>query len=158
MLTHNQLKSELHYDPSTGVFTWILCHHKSRIGKPAGTSWNGYIYVTAGGRRYPAHRLAWFYVYGHWPELPLDHENDIKTDNRISNLRQATFAQNAASQPLRKCNTTGFKGVSRAGKRWVAQATYNKRTHYLGRFDSPQEANAAYNTFAKASHGVFFHE
>jgi hypothetical protein len=61
---------------------------------PLGTSNGfGYLRITVLGKSYYAHRLAWFYMNGEWPDQ-IDHINGIKSDNRIENLRNVTVQQN----------------------------------------------------------------
>jgi len=42
-------------------------------------------------------------------------------------------------------NTTGYRGVFKNGKRFVAQIKVNKKQTYLGRYDTPKEAAVAYD-------------
>ena len=61
----------------------------ARVGDIAGCLVKtGYRQIKIGNTAYLAHRLAWFYVYGEWPEQ-LDHINRIKTDNRLDNIEEA---------------------------------------------------------------------
>ena len=95
-----------------------------------------------------------FYIYMHQEVLDLpdndkripDHINKNSLDNRRSNLRPATYIQNGMNSGLRKNNTSGFKGVSwdkRKGK-WKAAIMHNRKTKFLGYFDTPEEGHAAY--------------
>lgn len=89
-LTQAELKRKLHYDPDTGIFTWKVFSPGITIGKVAGAISSGYIRIKVHPSLQYAHRLAWLYVYGYFPEHGTDHINGIKTDNRIANLREAT--------------------------------------------------------------------
>lgn len=94
-LTVEEVRRLLNYDPDTGVFTWLRpTSTRTRAGQKAGRINNGYVSIRIHGREYGAHRLAWFYVYGVWPENDIDHINRNRSDNRIVNLRAATRAQN----------------------------------------------------------------
>jgi len=104
---------------------------------------------------YYAHRLAWLYVHGKWPPAEIDHKDCDPANNRISNLRLATHAQNAANAHLRRTSTSGLKGAYRHQKKWLAQITYNGRRIYLGVFDTDKEAHAAYVAASKDLHGSF---
>ena len=78
----------------------------------------------------------------------VDHANGNTADNRRSNLRNATATQNMGNTKMRSTNTSGFKGVTRSGSRWLAQIKYEGTPHRLGRFDNPEEAARAYDDAA----------
>jgi len=141
MITHDQLKELVHYDPETGVFYAKRTYKKWIAGRPVGTTRNtGYKQLCLFGKVYLAHRVAWFYVHGAWPTHGLDHINRDRGDNRIANLREATQAQNHQ-------NRSGVRGFSRSAaksERWVAQICVNKKTVNLGSFATQEEARAAY--------------
>ena len=92
-----------------------------------------------------AHRLAWLYHYGQWPNGDLDHINEVKDDNRISNLREATRAQNMQNVRRHKHNTSGYKGVSWMPDRhkWRAYIFVNYKQQHIGLYNSPEEARDA---------------
>jgi hypothetical protein len=85
------LREQLSYDPVSGVFVWLNdrgFNPRSKAGTQAGTVLpTGYRLIRVDGYRYLAHRLAWFYVHGVWPSGEIDHLNQQKDDNAISNLR-----------------------------------------------------------------------
>ncbi len=86
----------------------------------------------------------------------VDHINQQTLDNRRSNLRLATNAQNQQNQSLSKNNKSGYKGVYRNPKgRWIAQIRENGKSRYLGSFVSPLEAAHAYDTAALRLFGEF---
>ena len=60
------------------------------------------------------HQMVWALAYGRWP-TQIDHENGIRTDNRIGNLREVTAAENRANYVgrWRPNAVTGLPGVSR---------------------------------------------
>ena len=147
MLTQSRLKEVLHYDPDTGVLVWITqLGSRAKIGSEAGS-------VTKQGRtyyrlimidkhHYYAHRLAWLYVHGEFPEKHIDHEDGNGLNNRIKNLRDVDRVDNSKNQRLSKRNKSGFIGVSfhnPAGK-WVADIRVNGKTKYLGIFAEIDDA------------------
>jgi hypothetical protein len=146
-LSHARLLEMLAYDANTGIFTWRIRPHKhgAKVGDIAGSRTQRYCRVSINGYRYPAHRLAWFYVHGEWPENELDHRLRISTDNRLSELRPATRSQNAINRGLNKNNTSGAKGVrwNIQAKRWLAFITKDGRKFHLGGFKNFNEAVAA---------------
>lgn len=95
MLTQDRLRELLHYDPDTGVFTNIKPRHRVKVGDIAGSnSGKGYLQIQIDQKRYSAHRLAWLYTYGRFPEEFIDHINGNPSDNRIVNLREVTQREN----------------------------------------------------------------
>lgn len=85
----------------------------------------------------------------------VDHINHNGLDNRKSNLRLCTHMQNTFNQVIRKSNTSGFKGVHKKRDKWVAQIRGNGGRHYLGNFETKEEAAMAYNMAATELHGEF---
>jgi hypothetical protein len=163
--TADEIRALLDYDPLTGAFTWRHREGESRgaryfntrfAGKPAGTvSSDGYLMILLGGIPRSAHRLAWLVVTGNWPETEIDHRDVDKLNNRFDNLRLATRSQNNANRPAQRNNKTGFKGVSRNKNKFVAMIKVDGRPRWLGSFDTPQEAHAAYFKTAQERHGSF---
>jgi hypothetical protein len=87
----------------------------------------------------------------------IDHRNTIRSDNRWKNLRAVTRTQNNANLPRLKSNTSGFKGVyfCQNTSRWRARVHMHNKMMCLGRFDTPEEAHAAYAVAAKKYFGEF---
>ena len=147
MITQQRLREMLHYDAETGVFTWRIKRTAGvKPGDKAGCSNSlGYIIIGLTGRRYRAHRLAWLYVHGVWPEQSIDHANGITGDNRMINLREATSSENRQNIITVKTNTSGFTGVTqRKNERWEASIKINYKTIHLGSYASPESAYHAY--------------
>lgn len=94
ILTAQEVRRLLSYDAETGCFRWNESRGRVIAGEKAGRVNHGYISIRVCGREHGAHRLAWLYVHGAWPEGDIDHINRDRSDNRIANLRQATRAQN----------------------------------------------------------------
>lgn len=80
------------------------------------------------------------------PKLDVDHIGGIETryDNRKSNLRICTHAENMMNVPP-KSNLTksGVPGVYFDHGKWVARISENNNEHYLGRYDNKEDAIAA---------------
>jgi hypothetical protein len=153
-LTLELVKELIDYNPETGVFIWKerdikfftptkkrTAEHIMKIwnskwaGKEAFTSDNGEGYLTGAILCLPvkAHRLAWFYMTGEWPEY-IDHENGNRSDNRFSNLRNVSKAENARNQKRHVTNTSGVTGVSWKEnlKCWIARIYVSAERIYLG--------------------------
>lgn len=152
-MTQERLKELLDYDPETGAFRWRVANSRAvKVGQVAGCiKSDGYAGITVDGRRYMAHRIAWFYVYGQFPKHYIDHKNHIRSDNRLYNLREATPSESAAH---RGCWRNGLKGCHLNG-RWQARIRKNSKHIHLGYFDTEQEAHEAYMKAAKELFGEF---
>ena len=148
-LTASRLRQVLSYDKKTGLFTWIeRPNRRIAIGTTAGSvnRW-GYVAIRVDGERYMAHRLAWLWVHGWWPELEIDHINGNRSDNRWANLRTCTAAENRQNQRASRCgNSSGLLGVSWNSRlrRWVSQISVNGKHRYLGLFDTKEAAHTEY--------------
>ena len=160
-LTQERLRQLFYYDPDTGVFTRLVTvnSNKAKAGDIAGCrSGDGrYLEIKVDGVPYGAHRLAWLYATGAWPTGDVDHRNNIGTDNRWSNLREATRCRNMYNARKHIDNRTGFKGVTfnKRARKWIAQISANNRRIYLGRFNDPVSAARAYDAAAIKHHGEF---
>ncbi len=147
MITQDYLKSILSYNRKTGLFLWLVGRSGTNgCGSVAGTLMKkGYIHITINGRLYFAHRLAWLYVYGYFPENGVDHINRIRHDNRIANLREVSQQCNVRNACVNSRNTSGVKGVSwdkRTGK-WYSQIAVDGKDINLGRYDDFVDSVAA---------------
>lgn len=145
-LTADRLRLVLNYDPGTGVFTWRertgRGARNDRTGCVAGTPHkDGYLAITVDGRKYLAHRLAWFHVYGRWPADETDHRNRVRSDNRIDNLREGTrsFNQQNRTPAATHPGVDFHKGTGK----WRARVGLNGRSHLVGYFEDPEAASAA---------------
>lgn len=152
-ISSDDVREHLSYDPSTGKFWW-----KDEAGTITG---HGYRYIKVKGKARLAHRLAWLFYYGVEPPGLVDHINGDRLDNRIENLRIATYSQNGANAKRHSRNTSGLKGASKVLKkgvwtgRWQASITYRNRQINLGYFDTREEAHQAYLSAARKLQGQF---
>ncbi len=156
-MTQSELKSLLHYDQDTGIFTW-----KSNIGHVKQNSTAGsvskrqYYVIGINKKLWLAHRLAWFYVYGYWPKI-VDHINGNTIDNRISNLREASSIQNGYNQKINKNNKTGCKNVywCKSKKRWIVKIKVNGHSKYIGCFKELELADLIAKEARNKYHHIF---
>jgi hypothetical protein len=117
-----------------------------KVGDVAGSlDGEGYLLIMVQSRLYRAHRLAWLYVYGTWPEGQLDHINRNRSDNRISNLREVTNKQNHQNRSKPSNNTSGHPGVSwhKRDSKWLSSIRHNYKKTHLGYFTNIEDAIAA---------------
>jgi len=142
-----------HFNSDRDHKIWNTKHSLSEIRNP---DKRGYLYLNLNGKRYPLHKLAWLYVYGHYPNV-VDHKNRKVNDNRIENLRVASNADNVRNQSLKKSNTSGFKGVhfSKQKNKWIANIRTDTGRVHLGFFSCKLEAAKAYDNAAYKYHGEF---
>jgi hypothetical protein len=160
----DRLQEVLNYDPETGWFTWrVKRPYGRKPGDRAGSvTVQGYRRINIDGRSYTASHLAWFYFYGEMPEdgEVIDYKNLDKDDNRIENLRIATYSENSRNIARRCNNSTGFKGVSvfnseRNLKKFRSTITVDGKRIHLGQFATPEEAFEAYRKKTEELHGEF---
>lgn len=154
-LTVERLRECLHYNEAEGVFTWkVKAARNTVIGSVAGCFSPGSpVRIRIDGKCYRAHRLAWLYVHGAWPTGVIDHKNGSNRANGIANLRDTSNKVN--SQNMRKAHAdsrTGLLGVVRRNGGYVAQIYVNGRGLYLGKYETPELASAAYVTAKRVLH------
>lgn len=157
-LTAERLRALLHYEPSTGLWTWLIRPSQSvKVGDLAGCiNKQGYREIVIQGKHYGSNRLAFLYMTGEWPDVLIDHEDTQRSNDRWSNLRIATRSQNNANSNHRK-NQLGFKGIrldKRSGK-FHARLRKDGIVISLGYYATPEAAHAAYVEAAKLHHGEF---
>lgn len=144
-LSQEFLKSILHYDEETGLFTWLVNRHSNKVaGAIAGSPKDGYLVIHIERQNHRAHILAWLYVYGEYPQ-EIDHKDRDKTNNQLANLRQTTRSLNAQNRNPQSRNTSGVAGVSfsKRSKKWISQITSHGKSYYLGSFHDLDKAVSA---------------
>ena len=149
-LTHGELTKILSYNKDTGIFIWNekICRNVV-VSKIAGcrNKKHGYIEISIRGNSYKAHRLAWFYVHGIWPENLIDHKDNIRHHNWISNLRESNHslnAQNHKKPNITNRSTSNIPGVKYRAerKKWRVSLTINKKETYFGHYNTQLEAES----------------
>jgi len=127
------LRKELEYNPSTGEWKWKISKQKVRLGMRAGSAfYNGGLryQIFYRGKNYQAGPLAWFYVKGEWPKGDIDHIDHNPLNNRWSNLRDVTHAENLRNSHRAR------DGVYRNGGGWQ----FNIDGKYAGWAKTEEEA------------------
>jgi citrate synthase len=145
MLTQSSLKENLHYNKTTGCFTRLS------NGKIAGClDKDGYVIIKINKKNMKAHRLAWLYVHGEFPEEQIDHINRDRSDNRIENLRCVSAQENSYNKS--KYSNSGYcVGVTWSGtsNKWHSRISVDKKEIHLGYFELYSDAlNARKNAEA----------
>lgn len=156
MLTAEQVRHVLDYNPDTGVFHWTDNASYQARCREIGTKNNGYVVIRVNNKRYKAHRLAWLYVHGKWPDNDIDHINGVRDDNRISNLRDVSRSVNSQNERKARPNnkSCGLLGATwhKRTKRWRAQICIQGKKKHLGYYKTPEQAHAAYLEAKRQQH------
>lgn len=138
LLTAEVLRKILHYDPETGVFIRKVRCGPSLAGTVAGWKHpNGYVDIKVKNQTERAHRLAWLYMTGKFPNEHIDHIDGNRANNRFSNLRAATNSENQQNRHrLHRRNTSGVTGVAwnPATLTWQVTIAVDGRRRHLGTF------------------------
>jgi hypothetical protein len=148
-ITHSELVQLFVYDNESGALYW------RHSGRKAGTNYHGYLKVCVHGKRYYAHRIVWNLVTGRWPDKSIDHADLNRSNNKFGNLREVSHSLNMRNCRVRSHNKCGLKGSSPKGNKFRAQISIDGRTKFIGTFNSPEEAHAAYLATAKRMFGDF---
>ena len=170
LISIDYLKECVEYDHITGILKWKhrpVYHFKEEkyqqswnkkyANTNAGSLNKDYIVVVINYKKYKAQNIGYALFYGYWPSNILDHKNEIKSDNKIDNLRVASTAKNSMNTSIRASNKSGYKGVcwdTRAGK-WRASITKDYKHIGLGFFLDKEDAHKAYCQAADRLFGEF---
>jgi len=162
MITKEELLEELLYDKELGKFFWKNKQRNAKQWSEAG-SFNDRWYKRIGikNKYYYVHRLVWLCETGSFPIGIIDHKNRDKTDNRFSNLRVVSFAENAQNivNPHGK-SKSGLRGVDydERYKKYRVRIIVDGRTILIGFFDDSESARLAYLSAKKKFHPSFYSE
>ena len=155
------LRQLLRYEPDTGKLYWRtrtpdMFNEGKRSFEHSCNQWNsrfarkeaftadngqGYKQGCLFGKPYKAHRIIWAIVHGEWVD-EVDHVNGVRSDNRITNLRDGSNGENRKNLRLPLANTSGVMGVSwvKNIKKWQAYINADNQRIGLGYFENFDEA------------------
>lgn len=154
--SREELVQHLSYSPDTGEFWWLSSGKGRLLDRPAGcNSSNGYVRIYLYGRMHQAHRLAWLYMTGEWPEKMIDHVNGDKLDNRWENLRHVQrFVNGQNRKRANKNSSSGLLGAHKHGndRRWTSSISTPNGVKFLGFFESANDAHKAYVLAKRKEH------
>lgn len=139
------LRSVLTYNSQTGVLKWNGRDRWHRKGQIAGTPGpKGYLYLSVGGVRYQAHRVAYMIYTGKLLKGEIDHLNGIRTDNRWANIKDGSHRDNMRNMAIhRKGKLPGATLIKASGK-WRSSISCFGRKIHLGTYDTEAEAHIRY--------------
>lgn len=139
MITQSRLKELLEYDQDNGLFKWKTSNsnRKSAGSIAGGLNGSGYLVIGIDSRLYKAHRLAWLYVHGYFPEQ-IDHIDHVRTNNKLSNLQASNDVLNRKNMSMHSHNNSGYTGVAfmPSKNKFRARIQVGKKQIHLGMFDS----------------------
>lgn len=146
-LTKERIIELIEYNPDTGIFLWIKGpgFRRDLDGAIAGEWGGGRWQIMIDGVNYRAHRLAFLFMIGRFPNQEVDHIDGNPLNNRWSNLREVDRQTN--QQNLRKAhsdNATGFLGVTKKRGKYQASICVNGRRICLGCHETPEKAHSEY--------------
>lgn len=145
LLTADQLRDRLHYEPNTGIFYRVKPVGGWSIGTKVGTkNGRGRYVIKIDLVSFYASRLAWLYMTGEWPNGEIDHIDNDKMNDRWANLRLATHIENSQNRQYGR-GAIGVRGVCRSfnGDKFRARIIVDRKSLSLGVFDTLDEAIAA---------------
>ena len=119
-------------------------------------------YIQGSGRKHQMNSVYLMHrIIMNAPEgMCVDHINRDKLDNRRSNLRLATRAENLWNAGMSAANTSGYRGVYWLERRkcWLAKIFIQGKEIRLGQYDEAIDAAYAYNVAALKYMGSFAYQ
>jgi len=147
MISQNELKEIIHYDPETGIFSYAKDYIsengykrnkgdviKSKVGE-------GYLGVSIFGKQYRLHHLAFLYMLGYMPK-EVDHDDGVRFNNKWENLKDCTRSENMKNRKISSYNSTGIIGVHlrKDTLQYSSTITVNGKIIRLGCYPTKNEA------------------
>lgn len=120
----DRLEARLDYDPLNGTLTWKRIpdgepdpsgFNKRCAGKIIKSRRNGYVSVQIDKKQLYGHRVA-FYLYHGWLPSQVDHEDRVRDNIKIGNLRPASHAENMRNRGVGSLSATGIKNIGITSK------------------------------------------
>lgn len=147
-ISQEYLNELITYNPDNGEVRWkVKKSGNVKVGDIVGRlKADGYRGITIDRKEYFLHRIIWLFIHGYFPAMVIDHVNGVKDDNRLCNLREATFSQNNQNRGMMSSNKSGFRGVQwiESSQKWRASTSFNGKTKHLGLYLTKEAAFDAY--------------
>lgn len=146
-----------YYDSETGVLFWRKKFFSKNAGDMAGSIGSrGYVTVRFNKKIYQVHRIVWLMHHGEMPVADIDHINQVKSDNRIENLRAASRSENQRNHSLSKRNTSGFKNVIWCRYAWEVVLRINVKKVRFGIYRDIELADLVAREAREKYYGEFY--
>ncbi len=160
-IKYEEMKKYFYLDSSIpeGLRWRIKKTSSIKIGDPAGRLSNGYFDVGLEWVKYRNHRI--IYSIANNVDLTdeiIDHIDRTSQNNNPSNLRIVTTTQNNRNRTKSKNKSSKYRGVwfDKERNKWIARIVIDRKSKFLGRFDSEFDAANAYNNFIITHNLEFF--
>lgn len=138
MITQDELKRILEYNPDEGTFTWLNnqeVHNKVR-GLPAGCLKPHSVdpnrkdlVIQINGKKYPAQNIAFLYMTGNLPKIMVDHIDGDPLNYKWANLREADWQLNSQNRKTSKNNILGTKNIRKKGSGFQVRKSINGKEY-----------------------------
>ena len=128
----------------------------------AGDNGHGYLicnlYENAIGKSHKIHRLvANAFIKNPNNKECVDHKDNHRTNNHLTNLRWATSKENNQNSNMRKDNTSNFKGISwhKRTNKWRARINIDGIEIHIGYYENLEDAKIARVNRANKVFGIY---
>lgn len=151
--TIEQVRELFSYDPVEGIITRLKSYGRAIQGQV----FQHAISISVLGVHIRMNRLCWALHYGEWPPegYYVDHDNNLKGDHRLENLRLATPTENQQNKAGSGQYPKGVTWRDRKEKPWQAKIRVDGVRLHLGSFADIRDAQEAYMLAALHYHGEF---
>jgi hypothetical protein len=152
------IKQSVVYDNGNLIWTGKNSSRREK-GRILGTKGNhGYLSFSINKKLYLNHRVIYAIHFGDFPEpkMTVDHIDGNKLNNKIENLRLATYAQNLSNK-ISYNNKSGAKGVlwNPKNQNWRVRINYQRKAYEIGSFTEFDDAVIACKTARNQIHQDF---
>lgn len=150
MLTKERVQELLEYNPDTGKFTWKSTRNpKAKAGSVCKPGPHGYVTIMIDGANYRACRLVFLLEEGVFPEHQVDHIDMDRANDKRSNLRKVTNAQNNQNRPSRNYHKQP------AGVGHTVYLNVNNKRMYFGTYRDEELAQLVAEEVRNKYHGEY---
>jgi hypothetical protein len=156
-----EYKKIQNYDYSVSNLGNVRNDVTNRILQP-GINSNGYynvtLYKNGKTKNMTVHKLvAVAFIPNPNDKTCVDHINNNKLDNNISNLRWCTYQENNQNRSMRNDNSSGVKGISwhKRDRKWIASIQVDGIKIHIGNYNTIEEASIARVQRARQTFGQY---